>query len=224
MVAVRLTEAGFDKENAPEQLASLREELRSLRVELEKQDVAVPENIPESMREMLREIGKGKLKISYQTTVVAARFHMDSHSIYMDYIKCGDSDLTVFDAEGSVVYPPWSVGDAVPRRGSNVTDVLPDSPEERVIYQRVSLSEWPGFSVLVATDGLYNAFDSFRDLYQWLTEHREQLPSAESDNPRVASDGGSSSLYEGLHTRLRQTVGDDDISFVWVLLSNTEAR
>ncbi len=59
---------------------------------------------------------------------------------------------------------------------------------------------------LLATDGLYSAFTSSSDLWEWLWANRQLLRRP----------GSCEELTGGLHKRLQARTGDDDISFVWI--------
>jgi hypothetical protein len=50
-------------------------------------------------------------------------------------------------------------------------------------------------------------------MFDWLRLHQAELSDAETD-PEL--------LLEQIHTRLKQTKGDDDVSFIW--LSPTEVQ
>ena len=64
----------------------------------------------------------------------------------------------------------------------------------------------PDAQFILATDGFYGCFKDPSELWSWLQGNKHEIQSPEK---RV-------SLLEGLHKKLRQRSGDDDISFVWV--------
>lgn len=88
---------------------------------------------------------------------------------------------------------------------STVTAVLPD---------HVSLSRWtyceermpPEGSVLLASDGFYESFNSPKEMGAWLTLHRHSL------RDRSCRDD----VMLERHSVLQAKRGDDDMSFVWV--------
>lgn len=91
------------------------------------------------------------------------------------------------------------------RGKSRVTDVLPDH-----FYD----GRWTHFldqfgvdsCFLLATDGLMSAFSNAAELWEWLRTNDTALRNAD----------GRQEVMEDLHARLRASVGDDDVSFVWV--------
>jgi len=85
------------------------------------------------------------------------------------------------------------------------TLVLPDDADSAAFSHHV-LHLPTDTSLVLATDGLIDAFDSAPDLYQWLTRHR-----AAWHNPSARSQ-----LLSQLHRKLRDRGGDDDISFIWL--------
>ncbi|MFC1764992.1 protein phosphatase 2C domain-containing protein [Planctomycetota bacterium] len=67
---------------------------------------------------------------------------------------------------------------------------------------------------LLCSDGLYNAFVRWSDLYQWLTDHSIALQNADTRQEPL----------QQLHDRLQSTKGDDDISFVWIRPNMNQAE
>jgi serine/threonine protein phosphatase PrpC len=61
--------------------------------------------------------------------------------------------------------------------------------------------------VLLCSDGFYDAFKNLGEMFDWLRHHQAELSDAETDKEL---------LLEEIHTRLKQTKGDDDVSFIWL--------
>ena len=65
---------------------------------------------------------------------------------------------------------------------------------------------------ILASDGFYSAFSNSKQLWNWLRENRILL----------ADENKSKEILEQLHFDLRDSGGDDDISFVWVYPNKSE--
>jgi len=156
---------------------------------------------------------------SYQTTMVAVAVGRRRGGLTVEYARCGDSELLVFDRDGSLLYascpttvPPGATG-AGPRPGiasagaerfgsrSTRTDVLPDDIDRTQRGRRLTPQ---GARVVIASDGFVGSFPGPGEMHRWLDDFIALS--------RTARDAALSELHE----RLRARAGDDDISFVVV--------
>ncbi|GEM_PF-1824283 len=93
-----------------------------------------------------------------------------------------------------------------------VTQVLPDhfySGGWSLVEERFPLNT----HFVLASDGLCNAFGAASDLWTWLTRHEQAFGDSRQRDQ----------LLKGLHSRLHERTGDDDISFIWVSPRHTRA-
>jgi len=67
---------------------------------------------------------------------------------------------------------------------------------------------------LLASDGLFEAFDTAEELWSWLNANQSDLEEPDRQTH----------LVEALHNRLRARKGDDDISFVWIRPTHMKQR
>jgi len=90
-------------------------------------------------------------------------------------------------------------------RSTSATKVLPDhflGGHFDYVKDRFPL----GTEFILCSDGLYSSFYDAGELWTWLKDHAKSLLDENERQP----------LLKQLHHRLDATVGDDDISFVWV--------
>jgi serine/threonine protein phosphatase PrpC len=64
-----------------------------------------------------------------------------------------------------------------------------------------------GTSFILCSDGFYNAFSDWKELWEWLQKNKAAL------NDKA----NSAAVIENLHTTLKSRGGDDDISFIWAM-------
>ena len=69
----------------------------------ENKDISLPDNTPPAMIDMLRKVVRQKRSISFQTTMVAAKFIPDGNNILANVIKCGDSAFFAFSPNGQLL-------------------------------------------------------------------------------------------------------------------------
>jgi serine/threonine protein phosphatase PrpC len=211
--------------------ADIREELLQLRASAAERPINTPNGLPEAMRAMLIATATERRRHSHQTTVIAAHLTIEEGQLAVEFLQCGDSQLLVYGPGGAAL---WLSGSGsrggVPepdkpdasgssehglrlRARSAVTDVLPDSPNEAIRYSRLRFARYD--SILLGSDGLFNAFDDTGQLHAWLREHERLLPGAGGiPSPEHAAD--LDECLRMLHERLSTRCGDDDITFVWI--------
>lgn len=207
---VRILEAPHDRERVQVRLDEARAHLEALR----EQAAVAPLSYgtaSQGARLLLEEVMRGKLMSSHQTTFLALRVLEPAPPgrARAWVVTCGDSALLLFDGAGRLEHsiPSGLVLPSPPR----ATRVLPDD-EPR--HGRVEIP-FPG-DVVLATDGFYNAFSEPEEILAWLRAHEATLYGDDA--------GAREGLLQGLHERLRQTVGDDDISVVWWTLALAPER
>lgn len=67
---------------------------------------------------------------------------------------------------------------------------------------------------VLASDGFYGAFTNSNQMWQWLQKNKRDLKNEPTRQEHL----------QELHTRLKKTAGDDDISFVWAYPSKHKER
>lgn len=163
------------------------------------------------LKAMFEEIVKEKRVRSHQTTFIAACLEMNSHltpaQTGVHILGCGDSGAFIFTAEGELLYSNL-IQDASASliHASTITEALPDSYDKSGshILSHSQVYE-KGIHILLCSDGLYDAFASFADLFSWLSENAATLRQKNEE-----------AVMSELHSRLGDKKGDDDISFVWL--------
>jgi hypothetical protein len=142
------------------------------------------------------------LVITAETRLLVPRY-LHGHQLESEgrEYRCLDYSSTIRILPSS---PPTVPADSVEHRGS-ATAVLPDhiygghfeSAEDR----------FPADTQLVlSSDGFYGAFATASELWVWLQANKDALQTGREQ----------SSLFNGLHERLRERSGDDDMSLVWM--------
>lgn len=156
----------------------------------------------EKSRGMFEDIVKDQRKVSYQTTLVAAQWTRDTQ-LKIKWVGCGDAALFVFSPNGSLLWSNLHLKNDSFGHTSPITEVLPDSYDEK--KHRIEEKTFPRDAyILLCSDGLYDGFETFEELYTWIYGN---LPSLESEITRET-------LLSTLHRKLQSKKGDDDISFV----------
>lgn len=165
------------------------------------------------LRNMFEEIVKQKYQNSYQTTAIAVCLKRaatePAATVCIKAVGCGDSALFIFSENGELLYNNVNLADALDRfkHSSPLTAVLPDSYDEETKNVLFDFTPYPeDVHVLLCSDGLYDGFANFKEVSEWLQEHR----------PELKEFGGDAKCLSDLHGRLAQTKGDDDISFIWL--------
>lgn len=187
------------------------ESLNAMRLALLDRPLKPVEGQSELLRSMFEEIVRKKYRQSFQTTFAAVCLKRagDDGAVSVKAIACGDSALFVFRGDGELVFNNLNLGGSLDpfKHGSPITRVLPDSyggDEAHVLFE---FREYPRDThLLLCSDGLYDGFANFREIYDWLNEHRPELGSVES----------RAECLSELHRRLNGRKGDDDISFIWL--------
>mgnify|MGYP001023303566 FL=1 len=90
--------------NAREKLRTICDLLLAYRKEFQSTCLAVPENMPEAMQTMLRDVLREKQATSYQTTMVALRLRPSGSDVGVDILRCGDSAILAFSDDGELLY------------------------------------------------------------------------------------------------------------------------
>jgi serine/threonine protein phosphatase PrpC len=188
--------------------------LKEMRTELLGKPLQLDEEQSELLRSMFEEIVRQKYQSAYQTTFIAVRLKRDEDgpegAATITAIACGDSALFIFREDGELLYNNMNLADASDpfKHVSPFTAVLPDSYDEakgHVLVEALEVAK--DVHLLLCSDGFYDGFKNFREVLDWLHEHRDEL-----------RDSASCDLCtRDLHQRLEQKNGDDDISFIWLL-------
>lgn len=163
------------------------------------------------LRTMFADILKGKRALSYQTTFISVCLERDDPSrgqLRVRVLGCGDSGLFVFSDDGKLLYNNLCLDgeDDLFEHVSPITKALPDSFDEADSVLSHSQEFPEGAHILLCTDGLFDSFNTFSELFAWLTSNRTKL----------AQKAGEEELMAELHSSLRGRKGDDDISFIWL--------
>lgn len=188
--------------------------LKEMRTELLSKPIQLDEEQSELLRSMFEEIVRQKYQGAYQTTFVAVRLKRDENGpegvATVTAVACGDSALFIFREDGELLYNNLNLTDASDpfKHVSPFTAVLPDSYDEAKSHILVEALEVANdVHLLLCSDGFYDGFKNFREVLDWLHEHRDEL-----------RDSAACDLCtRDLHQRLEQKKGDDDISFIWLL-------
>ncbi|MGB8508254.1 MAG: PP2C family serine/threonine-protein phosphatase [Pyrinomonadaceae bacterium] len=195
-------------------LRQVVEALREMRSELISKPVKLDEDYSELLRGMLEEIVREKYRISYQTTFVAVRLSRDENDdaagkVSVKALGCGDSALFIFREGGELIFNNVNLGDEFDdfKHGSPLTPVLPDSYDEEESRHVLVSDKYPqDVHLLLCSDGFYDGFTNFKEVHEWLNEHRAEL----------STEGAAARCLAELHRNLEQKKGDDDISFIWL--------
>jgi len=186
-------------------LQNLREKLISKPIELGDQYGS------ELLKNIFADIVHDKYQRSYQTTFISVCLAQRDQEVSVTAAGCGDSALFIFKENGELLYNNINVATAGDpfEHNSPFTAVLPDSFDETRTNVLLENEQYgPDVQLLLCSDGFYDAFKNFGEIYEWLHAHQQELTMAHDVN---------GPLLEELHTRLNQTKGDDDISFIWLL-------
>ena len=187
--------------------------LEEMRLALLDRPLKLDEGQSEMLRGMFEEIVRRKYRNAYQTTFVAVLLQREeaggAGALSVKALACGDSALFVFREDGELLYNNVNLAGSLDpfKHGSPFTAVLPDSYAAEAEHLLFDFTDYPeDVHLLLCSDGLYDAFANFKEIYDWLNEHRAELKSAALREQCLTE----------LHDRLRRTKGDDDISFIWL--------
>jgi serine/threonine protein phosphatase PrpC len=191
------------------------EALKEMREALLQKPLKLGEGQSPLLRSMFEEIVKQKYLSSYQTTFVAVCLTREENNsagmISIKAIGCGDSAVFIFLENGELLYNNVHLEDDHDgfKHSSPLTAVLPDCYDEETNNLLFEFKEYPeDVQLLLCSDGLYDGFTNFKELYGWLNQHRSELEGDQREQ-----------CLSELHHNLSQTKGDDDISLVWLLPS-----
>ncbi len=191
-------------------IRDVAQELLCMRRDLMMSPVRIGEEFPQTIRPMLEEIIRHKRASSYQTTFISARLERTpQRGFLVSVLGCGDSAIFIFNEQGNLLYSNTRIDDENQAfdHASPVTEALPDGWDETeskiLAHSQVFNCD---IQLLLCSDGFYDAFSTFNELFCWLTENRQRLAHEES----------RAELMAQLHARLIDRKGDDDISFVWL--------
>ena len=175
--------------------------------------VKISNEQPISIRTMFEEIVRDKYRVSYQTTFVSACLRWDENArpgkLTIKAAGCGDSGMFIFDADGHLLFDNLGIRKTKGtfNHASPVTKVLPDNhdPETAdILFDSQEYDE--NVRLLLCSDGFYDAFRTFDEIYRWLERFESELRDEASQGK----------LMSELHQRLSGRTGDDDISLILV--------
>jgi serine/threonine protein phosphatase PrpC len=193
----------------------LREIARGLIVRREalmKSPIKLENETQSILKTMMEEIVMEKRARSFQTTFMSIAVERNEEQpceIQVSVLGCGDSCLFVFTDDGELLYNTLRVAneDDAWSHLSGITDALPDSwdeSESRILTLTQSFNE--DVHLLLCSDGFYDAFATFKEIFIWLTQNLAELRCRNRESQSMAA----------LHQTLSRKKGDDDISFIWL--------
>lgn len=194
----------------PDGLKQVVDELRKMRAMLAAKPIELGEYQSEILKNIFVDVVRAKQQRSHQTTFIAVRLAHRPDQLSITAVGCGDSALFIFKENGELLYSNLNVTSASDlfKHDSPFTEALPDSFDES--RSNVLLEDQPyapDVHVLLCSDGFYDAFKNFGEMFDWLRRHQAELSDAETDQEL---------LLQQIHTGLKQTKGDDDVSFIWL--------
>ena len=99
----------------------------------------------DSIKAMLQEAARVKLKKSFQTTVVAGQIVPEGHRFKVKFLSCGDSGIFAFDRQGELLYSNLALHNHIVKTRSSKE--IPFGPSQNVICKIIcKLSECPELS------------------------------------------------------------------------------
>jgi len=105
------------------------------------------ENQPESMKMILQEAAKEKLKYSFQTTLVAAKFSPQDKYVDVKLAWCGDSGFFAFSKSGELLFTNLSIEEASEDIATDASEKIPFGPDDAIFVKVLGkLSDYPDFS------------------------------------------------------------------------------
>ncbi len=199
-------------------VATLTQSLFAMRAQAGAESIQVDPALPEPVRTFVLEAARETLLHSHQTTLVAAAFARGIDRIDVRLVTCGDSALLAYSPDGDLLFAsvpvlgdPNSQNQRFAQAGS-VTDALPDAATS------TRISERPGFPAdtvfLMTSDGLTQAFDTPKSLFEWFIGACRECPSASllAPSPQPVA------ALQAAHDRLKARSGDDDVTCLAVWL------
>lgn len=131
-----------------ERLAALADLLMAHRRECQQSsEVFFPKHTSEAMQRMLREVVREKRAISFQTTLVAARFASDARGSTAHVVKCGDSGFFAFSRAGELLTSSLAFAARSENPDEGPERACPSSPVAKAI------TFTPGDEILVRVEG-----------------------------------------------------------------------
>lgn len=173
-----------------------------------------PVNVDESvaiLRHMYEDIIKDKYRNSYQTTFISISLSWnEDRTLNAEAYGCGDSGLFIFTQEGNLIFNNLALENEISpfKHTSPRTDLLPDNfnPDTKNILKLPKLKDPSTVHFLLCSDGFYDGFTTFKEIFDWLNNNQKGLLEKETKNE----------LLDKLHQQLTNGKGDDDISFIWL--------
>jgi serine/threonine protein phosphatase PrpC len=147
-----------------ERLRFLSDILIAARTEKLTCDIRVPADMPSEMKAILQDAAREKIKSSFQTTLVAARFIPQGGIVLASVVRCGDSMFAAFDDNGHLL--TCSPPDPSPQDRSTPWT---DSPSVR---PRRCITFGPGDELLAKVQGTLIKFPHVADRLQIRFENR----------------------------------------------------
>ncbi len=212
---------GSTEELSRSSILAARDHLIKLRQECLMRPVQLSAETPLVLSELLSEATHVHRKLSYQSTVAALRISYDEavDQCIARALWCGDTGIYAFTSNGEIAWTNLALQESGLTAHSSKTFCFPDDAERtEVIYfvlnkqgAEIQDERRPNMETefLLASDGFYMAFDNIRNVWKWLHSNLNILGNKPPRLEQV-------SLMQELHQKLRRTVGDDDISFVFV--------
>ncbi len=192
--------------------------LKERRRELLEKPLNIEEGHSSALRSLYEEIVKQKFQSAFQTTFIAVCLKRDEHNspgtFWVKAMGCGDSALFIFRDNGDLVYNNTDVESQHDsfKHDSPFTAVLPDCYDKETNNVLFDFTEHPDdIHLLLCSDGFYDGFTNFSEMYQWLHEHRSELEDLQLREECLSR----------LHRNLNEKKGDDDISFIWLQPAST---
>lgn len=141
---------------------------------------------------------------SYMTTIVGAQWQRGDNSLIMKKVlHIGDSAVFIFDMDGNIIYSNLINNSLEQFSGNTITKLIPDHYNDKVHLAETSYNE--KCCILLCSDGFYEAFNNFSEIFLWLKNNINVLKEGDKIN----------ALMVQLHNNLSEKNGDDDISFIF---------
>ena len=149
-----------------ERLAMMCDILMAQRREcIKNRNILFPENATENMQNMLLRVIYQKLSVSFQTTMVAARFMSDEKEVNVHVIIFGDSAFFAFSPNGQLLTSSLDFPNS-----PHDTQILPNLVSTSSIVKRLFRFS-PGDQILVRIEGPLSNFSDLAEQTDILNEH-----------------------------------------------------
>lgn len=197
----------------PSGMQQIASKLLQKREELKHKEIILkPEQ--EKSRTVFEDIITEKRKTAYQTTLTSFRVRKEGRLYKIEWISCGDSAIFVFDNDGNCLFS--SIDAKSLTDISTITEVLPDNLNGQK-HKVNTLEKIPsGFTVLISSDGYYEAFSKIEEIYDNINEIKmiffDWKKGGSNDPSHLES--SINEIMLKLHGKLEKKKGDDDISLV----------